>query len=324
MPTGKRVIKAVRTVSLAGVLGVLIFQLSDIGWDQVLSSLPQHPLFYLLLVAMYLLLPLTESLIYGRLWRLRPLSCLPIMIRKRVLNVDVVGYSGEIYLFTWAKGRVAQPAGKLMGMIKDNLILSSAASFSAAAVLLGGLALTGQIDLGALVDTPRPLYAGLAALAAVFLGSVLFRFRHVIFSLTRRTLTMLGVAHMLRFVIGYVLQIAAWWIVIPSAAFETWAVLLVVSVVINRIPFLPSSDLVFVSAGAGLTPLLDVPVAPVVSMLLVRSAFDRILNLLLFSSTVWRERHAVSTTEDVGEGTDWEGPQVEDNEEEEIPASLNT
>lgn len=322
---GARLAKVSRVVFLAAIVGVLIYQLSEIGWTRIMTSLPAQPGFYVLVLAMYFVLPVTESLIYGRLWSLPPLGSLGVMIRKRVLNVDVLGYSGEVYLFLWAEDRVAAPARAIMGAIKDNLIVSAASSLLAAALLIGGFLLTGQIPLGDLIDTPRPLYAGLGGLAALFLGIVVYRFRRVIFSLARRTLALLACAHLARFVTGYALQVTAWWIVIPAASFQTWAILLVVFVLINRIPLLPSSDIVFVSAGAGIAPLLDVPVAPVVGMLLVRSAADRLLNLLFFTVSVWFERQRVSTGEDAAVNL------VSDVDEqdrradpERVPSALNT
>ena len=281
-PRGKRTIKAVRTLVVTLIVGLLIYQLTKIGWQRILGSLPTQPLFYLLVLGMYFLLPVTESLIYGRLWSLHPLQGVWVMIRKRVLNVDVVGYSGEIYLFLWAKGRVAEAPRRIMGVIKDNLIVSSASSLLAAGLLIGGLLAAGVLDLEAILPSPSMIQIGLGVFAAVLLPLAFYRFRRVIFSLSRRLLAFLALAHVSRFLIGYVLQVAAWWVVIPSASFQTWAILLVLFVVINRIPFMPSSDLVFVSAGAGIAPMLDVPLAPVVSMLLVRSAVDRVLNLILF------------------------------------------
>ncbi|SRR5690606_5359230 len=305
-PGGRSTLKVARALFATGIVALLVYQVTRIGWAQVIGSLPTHPLFYVLVLAMYLLLPVTESVIYGRLWRMRPLECIPIMIRKRVLNTDVVGYSGELYLFAWAKERVAAGGRAIMGTIKDNLIVSSAASLSAAALLIGGFLATGYVDLGDLVDQPSPGYIALGVIAATLAGLAVYHFRKVLFSLPERVLPLLAAAHLSRFLLGYVFQIAAWWIVVPTASFETWALLLVVFVLINRIPFLPSSDLVFASAGAGLAPMLDVPVAIVMGMLLVRSAFDRLLNLVLFTSTVWYERHRVSTRND---GNDLEGPQ---------------
>lgn len=321
---GRRAIKSARLVFAGAIIALLVYQVSGIGWERVLRALPTHPLFYLLVIGMYLLLPVTESIIYSRIWKLRPLECLPIMIRKRVLNVDVVGYSGEIYLFAWAKERVSAPARALMGAIKDNLIVSSAASLSAAALLIGGLLLSGHIALEDFIEQPSPVYFVLGTLAAVFVGAAVYRFRGFIFSLPRHILPLLGAAHLGRFFLSYVFQVAAWWIVLPDASFKTWAVLLVVFVVINRIPLLPSSDLVFVSAGAGLSPLLDVPVAPVVGMLLVRSAIDRLLNLLLFTTTVWYERQTVSTPADIDVHLDGDEEATDDGGREELPASLNT
>ncbi len=321
---GRRVIRAIRLVFIAGVIALLVYQLSGIGWRDVWESLPTQPLFYVLLLAMYFLLPVSESLIYGRLWRVRARNCLPVMIRKRVLNVDVVGYSGEVYLFSWAKDRIAEHPRRIIATIKDNLIVASAASITAASMLLAGFLWTGMIRVSDLVANPNPVYFGIGAFLVGLLVALGYRFRGVLFALPRRTVAWIGGAHLMRFFLGYVFQIAHWWVVIPSASFETWAVLLTLSVVINRIPFLPSSDLVFVTAGAGLTPLLGIPVAPVVSMLLVRSAADRLLNLVFFTSTVWRERQQVYSREDFDAVS--RAPELDDAGEisPNVAASLNS
>ena len=318
--SGKRLAKLARGIFVAGVVGLLIYQLSGVGWIDIWNALPTQPLYYVILLAMYLLLPFTESLIYGRLWSLRVRDCLSIMIRKRVLNVDVIGYSGEVYFFIWAKARLKLEPRQIMATIKDNLILSSFASIAAAVLLVCGLAATGHIEVGKFIDNPNPIYAGIGLFAAALIGAVIVRFRKAIFWLPKRVLAAVGAIHLSRFFLGYALLIAQWWVVIPSASFETWAILLTVFVLINRIPFLPSSDLVFVSAGAGLSPLLDMPVAPVVSMLLVRSVVDRLLNLILFSTTVWRERRSVYTEVDPAEGVLTPTPGEQDEKEREPQA----
>ena len=308
--TGKRLLRVLRGVFLVAIVGILIYQIWKIGLDRLLHALPAEPAFYVLLLAMYFLLPITEAMIYGRIWSMRPWQCVAVMIRKRVLNMDVLGYSGEVYLFMWAKDRVRRARKVVMGIIKDNLIVSSVSSLLAASLLIGGVFLSGHLALGEFVELPGPLYVGLGVLVAVFLGVLVYRFRHEIFSLSRRTLAILTAAHVSRFLVGYVLQVTAWWVVLPDVPFETWAILLVVFVVIKRTPFVPSSDLVFVSAGASITPLLDVPVAPVVSMLLVRSAVDRLLSLFFFMSSVWWERrHGASPipAPDADVLADWSG-----------------
>ena len=307
---GKRLLRVLRGVFLVAIVGVLIYQIWKIGLDRLLHALPAEPAFYVLLLAMYFLLPITEAMIYGRIWSMHPWQCVAVMIRKRVLNMDVLGYSGEVYLFMWAKDRVRHARKVVMGIIKDNLIVSSVSSLLAASLLIGGMFLSGHLALGEFVELPGPLYVGLGVLVAVFLGVLVYRFRHEIFSLSRRALAILTAAHVSRFLVGYVLQVTAWWVVLPDVPFETWAILLVVFVVIKRTPFVPSSDLVFVSAGASITPLLDVPVAPVVSMFLVRSAVDRLLSLFFFMSSVWWERrHGASPipAPDADVLADWSG-----------------
>jgi hypothetical protein len=184
---------------------------------------------------------------------------------------------------------------RLMGVIKDNLILSSAASLAAAAILIAGFLATDQIAVEDFAANPSPYYVGLAGFVILLAGALVLRFRDALFTLPASILGVVGGAHLFRFLVGYTLQVAQWWVVIPSAPFESWATLLVLFVVINRIPLLPSSDLVFISAGAGLTPLLGIPVAPVVSMLIVRSAADRLLNLGFFAGSVWYERQGGSS-----------------------------
>ncbi len=301
---GRRLIRYTRGVFIAGIVALLLYQLSGIGWKDIWMSLPTQPLYYVILLAMYLLLPVTESLIYGRLWHLRLRDCLPIMIRKRVLNVDVIGYSGEVYFFMWAKDRISKPGREIMATIKDNLILSSAASIGAAVLILLGLTAAGQLQPGLIMENPRPIYMGIVLSAAMLIGALIYRFRNVIFALPRQVIAAIGAVHLSRFLVGNALLIAQWWVVLPSAPFETWAILLAVSILINRIPFLPSSDLVFVTAGAGLSPLLAIPVAPVVSMLLVRSAVDRVLNVVLFTTTVWRERQSLYNEAEREEATE--------------------
>lgn len=294
-PHGIRLKKFARLLGFGAILAFLAHQLSEVGWGEIWRSLPRTPWFYLVLGAMYLLLPVSEAVIYGRTWDVGARSLFPVLIRKRVLNVDVLGYSGEFYLYLWAKDRLPRPGPEIRAAIKDNLILSSIATILAALVLLAALLATGLVRPGELGLRADALYVGAGCFATFLVATLLVRFRHVLFTLPRPLLVMTGAVHLSRFFLGYVLQVLQWWVVLPEVSMQTWAILLCVFVVINRIPLLPSSDLVFVGVGAELTPLLDVPVAPVVGMLLVRSALDRLLNLLFFTLTAMRRDHLPAT-----------------------------
>jgi len=289
---GKRTLRAVRYLFIAGILGYLAYQLADIGWREVLRSLPTTPWFYATVLAMYAILPLAEVLIYGRAWGLSARESLPVLLRKRVLNTDVVGYSGEVYLFSWAKQRAPEANARTIALaIKDNLIISSMMSVGSAVVILGALLATGYVALDELLADATPGYwIGGSVVVALVIGLIV-QFRRSLFTLPGPLLRWMFAVHGGRFLVSNALQVVQWWVVIPDAPFSAWATLLAVLIVTNRIPLLPSRDLFFAGAGIGMAAELGIPVAVVAGMLLVRSALDRILNTGLFGATLLWERY---------------------------------
>ena len=120
--------KGIRYLVQAGIVGYLIYKLYQIGFTQVIESLPLNPLFYLLFILIYFSLPLSEIFIYGVKWNFRGFRAFLVFVQKKVLNTDVLGYSGEFYLFYWAKDKLKIPSVEAMKFIKDNNILSSLSS----------------------------------------------------------------------------------------------------------------------------------------------------------------------------------------------------
>ncbi len=286
---GQRATKALRWLLLGGVLAFLLHQLAEVGWRELWAGLPRTPWFYVLSLAMYLVLPLTEALIYGRLWGVPRRTLVGPSLRKRVLNADVVGYSGDVYLFVWAKHRLGLPDRPVWQALKDNAITSSAASLSSAGLLLGLLVLSGQVAfLDLLGDWDAGWVVGGVAVAAAALGVV---FRQRLFSLPMPTVAGLLGVHLARFTVVYVLQILQWWVVLPDAPFSVWATMLAVIVVANRLPLVPARDLVGIGAVLGMADVLAASEAALAGMLLARSAFDRLLNAGLFAGTsLWERR----------------------------------
>lgn len=302
-PGAKRVLRVLRALFAIGVLGVLAYQITEIGWLRLVTSLPESVLFYGILLAMYFLLPVTEALIYGRLWLVRPRDCIGVMLRKRVLNVDVLGYSGEVYLLFWARARTRLAEQRLRGVIKDNLLASAAGSLGSAVLVLVVLMLVGSVSVADFYIDPQPYYFAVGGVAAALIAVIVVRFRTVVFYLPSRSVAALGGAHLGRFLLSYALTILQWSVVIPSVSLRTWTVLLVLMVLVNRIPFIPSSDLVLAGLGSELAAVLGVPVAPFLGMLLVRSAIDRLLNMLTYSVTSFLDRNIVSRHADAAEPT---------------------
>ena len=125
-------------------VGFLVYQVGEIGWDKVWAVLPAAPWFYILFALSYLSLPVADLVIFHRLWAL-PYRQFRLFLRKRVLNEALLGYSGEAYLYLWARKRpyLRVPA---LAAVKDVNITS---------------ALAGNIMTLALMAALVPFIAGL-------------------------------------------------------------------------------------------------------------------------------------------------------------------
>ena len=55
-----------RLLLVGAVLSYLVYRLTEIGWPDVLSALPTNPLFYIITPMIFMVLPLTERVVYRR------------------------------------------------------------------------------------------------------------------------------------------------------------------------------------------------------------------------------------------------------------------
>lgn len=281
-PQGQRVLKIGRYVLTAGVIGFLVYQLATIGWREVVRSIPTQPWFYVLWAIAYIRLPVIEMFIYRRVWKKSRLALLYAFLRKRALNADVVGYSGEVYLFAWARKAVPEPTDRIWKAIKDNLIMSSLCSVGTAIVMLVGLALSGLLDpwLGGAWGW----YAFGAVVVITLLVALLVQFRRTVFSFPFSVITWMAGWHSTRFFMGYALFVLMWWVVLPDVPMATWAFLLTLFVLTDRIPVIPSRDLLFVGVSLELSATMGVPEAALAGLLLTQTVLGKIVNFIFFLS----------------------------------------
>jgi len=281
---GKRLIKAARILIGLAVVAILFRSLSDIGWANLLNEMPATPWFYVIVVVMYFLLPVFETAIYGTLIPVpvRKLSLLSVFIRKKVLNLDLMGYSGELFFLIWVKDKLGLARGKMLRIMVDVGITSSMGAFAATGLLLGLLLVTGQIQLTQLVgDNDLYLFYGTIIVVAVVV-TVGHRFRHTLFKLPGTTIMGLFGVHLSRFLIIYILQILQWWVVLPDIPFYVWGTMLAIQTVTNRLPFLMTRDLVAMSVILGIPGILEGADTAIAAMLLTRSVADRIISVGMF------------------------------------------
>jgi hypothetical protein len=287
--SGRRILKGLRRSLTVGVFGYLIYQMTEIGWGRIWADLPTTPWFYIIFLALYFLLPVFQSLAYTLIWGLPFRRLFPPLLKTGVYNKEVLNYSGEVYLFSWARTHVARTSRAVAHHIKDNTIVSSVASTLNAALLLAFFLLTGTITLSFL-GANSLLYLAGGALGAVLLGAAVLRFRQAVFALSGRLLLALLGLYLLRLFLLQGLQVTQWAVVIPSVPLETWFTFLAVQIILNRIPLLPSQDLLFMAVGLEMAGAAQVPEAPLAGALAVHSVLDKGLGLLLFAVVSWRDR----------------------------------
>lgn len=310
-PGGKRIQKLLRRLTIAFIVGIIIYQITDIGWREVLGSLPQQPLFYLIFFVLYFSLPVTEIFIYRQIWPLKKRQMFRTFLTKRVYNEEVVGYSGEFYLFMRARKLLDSSDRQILKNIRDNNILSAITSNLVAFTLIGILIFTGFIKLDQLIGDVDWVYIVVAGAIVIAFAALFIQFRKYIFDLPlKKALVIFGI-YMTRFLIHHGLIVVQWAVVIPDTPLSVWFLFLTVVIVVNRIPLLPSRDLVFMWAGIELSKVLNMATADVAGMLLVSSALRKVMNLILFLYL-----SSVSKTESMAELNDEDGNYMTETEGE--------
>lgn len=281
--TGKRVIRTVTHLLQLLIVGIILYQLSGIGWDNFFNSLPTHPLFYGLFLFIYFLLPLAETLAYKIIWGINFRGSFSAFMRKRIFNKDVMGYSGEIILMQWAVSSTSISGKQAFKDIRDMNIISSAASTFIALGILAIFILTGKIramDYIFSQSTGDYLIGGFVLLL-IFIAA--YRFRKYLFSMPFNMASKVFTIHSVRMVLVFIAQILQWHIVLPDVNLDIWFTFLSVNIIISRIPFIPSHELVATGTNIELAKVLNAPVAGIAGLFLVHNVLDKLLNLSFYT-----------------------------------------
>lgn len=275
-PRWQRLAAAALSVAVLGFLAQAIVAL---GWRAVLDVLPGNPLFYLLLATAYLALPGSELLIFRRLWGVR-WSSLGVFVKKRVLNDALFGYSGEAWLYFWARNR-ARLRDRALAGVKD-VAITSALAGNLATLLLVLVALPLMRD-GTLAEllSGEAARAGAIGVAVVMAASVLvLLFRGRLLSLPPRDNRMAFAVACGRLVTAGALVLLAWWIALPHVGLGVWLLLGALRLVISRLPLVPNKDLLFTAVGVSLTGAAQPQIA---ALLAATAAMTLIFHLISYA-----------------------------------------
>lgn len=225
-------------------LAVVLYQLRTMDYRALLHLIPGSPVFWIAFTLFYLAGPLSEQIIFGRLWKLS-WKAFPALLRKQVSNEILVSYLGELYFYTWAK-RHTQITTAPFGAIKDVAILSAMmGNVFTLLMLVLAAPLIGQLNLPISAHT----FIGSAMfIVGTSLAVTLFRKR--LFSLPRRELLMVAAMHVLRIVVMMLLAAVMWHRIVPSVELWWWLLLATLNQLTSRLPFVPNKDVVFAGLAA--------------------------------------------------------------------------
>lgn len=289
-PWVRRAALAARVLFFAGMVTWMVLKVDAIGWSQVARSLPTNPLFYLLFVVTFLVLPASETVVFRTIFGQRLPGSFPVLVRKRIFNSALVGYSGELYLFVWLKRTIGLPAKAIAIGLKDNAILSAVASGLVTALLLLGFAAAGNGRRIARWLDPGPAVAVAALVAAVFLLPVLFRLRRQLIAMPSRRAAEVLAIHCARIAAVVLLQATQWAVVLPQEPWGVWLVFLTAQMVISRLPIVPNRDLLFLSAALEMSGTINGPREAMAGLLLAGGALTQGSNLLFYLLTaLWKQ-----------------------------------
>jgi hypothetical protein len=282
---GKKAIKWGQRVVNIGILGWLIYQLTTIGWSEFWRSLPTPPLFYIFFLILFFQLPLFEVFIYRITWDIDAFRSIPAFILKRVYNKDVLGYSGEVYFFAWAKKTLHLRGREIFNTIKDNNIISSVASTLISLGLLAGFFFTGQIKIIQQIASQNRSYFFAGVILVIIIIALFIKFRHYVISMPLRTAYKIFGVQLLRLLLGQFLNLLMFYIVLPDTPLYIWFTLIAIQIILSRIPFLPSRDFIFAGLSISLAGSMPVSQGAIAGIVITKGVLNKIGGAASFGIT---------------------------------------
>jgi hypothetical protein len=222
-----------------GFLGVVLFEVRNLDYAQLLAKIPSLPSFWLLFFAYYFSGPVSEWFIYRRLWHI-PSSGFLALVRKLISNEILLGYLGEVYFYSWAR-RSTEIHAAPYGAIKDVTILSALIGNAFTVLILALLyPLFHTLEFGGVANTAY------YSIGFVLLTSlVIMVLRNRLFSLAAPDLRFISWVHSARIIFTTAASALMWHLLLPDVDFRWWLLLAAGRLLISRLPFLPNKDIMF-------------------------------------------------------------------------------
>lgn len=275
----KRFARFLQPAAAVVLLVFLASELSAIGWSNLAP--PTNAWFYGALIALYLTPPIADFIVYRSLWGVT-FGAFPAFLRKRLFNEVLLDYSGEVFLYAWAKR--ALPAGsKVFAVIRDVNVLSGAVS-NVATLLLAGVAGAIGFDL---LNREAAGWLLLSCAATGLITIVLVAVVSRVFTLPRSMILGISAVHATRLVFVLVLYAAAWSAAMPAVPLTDWLLVLAAQMLLTRLPLLPNRELMMAWLGVSLAPMISASAAETASTFATSAAVMLALHGAMYVATAF-------------------------------------
>ena len=222
-----------------GILAAVFWRLRQLDFSGTWERIPTSPGFWLLFPFYYSSLTIADWVIFRRLWHIPPAG-IGALLRKRLSNDLLFGYSGELYFYTWARRRADLSAAPF-GAIKDVAILSAIVG-NIVTIVLFALAypMLSRVDLGI-----QPHMALLSVIIIVGPSLLALMLRGHLFSMPGNEARFAVTVHFLRHLGTISLTILLWHFALPDVEIRWWMTLAALQILVGRLPLVPNKDVVF-------------------------------------------------------------------------------
>lgn len=267
-----------------GVLVAALIAVSEIDFVQASALVPHGTMFWCVFGIGYLALPVGDWLIFRRLFGVG-ISGFEPLLRKLVANEVLLGYSGEVYFYSWIRRNLPLAVAPSRA-IKDVGILSALVGNAATLLaLVAALPVADRVG----IDRIDPIAIGGSAAVLLLVTCASLWFSRRIFSLPASDLRFVTQVHVCRFVFATVATILLWHFCLPAVSWGVWTVLMGLRLLLARLPFVANADVVFAGCAAALLGH-DVPVVGVIAMLATITVCAHLLvGLALGVSAMWAQ-----------------------------------
>jgi len=189
-------------------------------------------------------------------------------------------YSGEGYLFLWAKQNLQIPKGLLLHAIKDSNLLSATAALMVFLGLLIVLALSGQWQIPVVLDGNLWIYAAVVCFPLV-LGVGFVLARNKVTALRGDQIAFTFAVHCVRTVVSHASQVALWSLAMPAIPLAAWLNFLAFRILVSRLSFVGANGILLVTTGIAFASTLGLPPAGIAGVLLTIFAAEQLLTAVL-------------------------------------------